>query len=119
MRMVNLTPLDESPRWFFNSGIDLEVWLPAITNHPGDGQDNDGALVAGFHAEFAPSEKHGRLMAASREMYVLLKAGLPQLKDAALASGDDPLVALCDQMAQRMAEIDAAPGHEGPDRPAW
>lgn len=119
MRTVELTPLDSSPRWYFNQCIDLEHWLPAITNHPGENQDNDGALVAAFHGEFPPSEKHGRLMAASREMYLLLKAGLPALKEQAVAQGDAQLQALCENMELRLAEIDAAPGLAGPERAAW
>ncbi len=119
MREIELVPLDESPRWYFNSSIDLEHWLPAITNHPGDGQDNDGALVAAFHDQFKPCEKHGRMMAASREMYLLLKAGLPLLRAAAVENEDKALREQCDEVARRLAEIDAAPGTEGPDRAAW
>jgi hypothetical protein len=118
-RQVELVPLDESPRWFFNRCIDLEKWLPAITNHPGESQDNDGALVAAFDSEFAPCERHGLMMAASREMYLLLKAGLPMLRRAAVENEDTALREQCDRMAARLEEIDAAPSTEGADRAAW
>lgn len=118
MRTVEITPLDSSPRWYFNQCIDLDHWLAAITNHPGESQENDGALVAAFHDQFKPSEKHGRLMAASREMYLLLKPGLDVLKAHAQASGQAQLLEQCEAMAERLAEIDAAPGDEH-DRSAW
>jgi hypothetical protein len=118
-RQIQLMPLDESPRWFFNRCIDLDKWLPAITNHSGESQDNDGALVAAFDQDCAPCERHGMMMAASREMYVLLKAGLPLLRMQAEHLHNSELLALCDAMAQRLIEIDGAAGPAGTDRPAW
>lgn len=117
-RQIQLEHPDKAPRWYFAQGIDLEHWLPAITNHPGDGQDNDGSLVAAFHAEFAPSLRHGKLMAASQEMYLLLKAGLPLLRKAAVENEDKELRQMCDDMTERLAEVDATPTDENV-RGAW
>lgn len=108
-RMVQLTHPDESPRWYFAQSIDLERWLPAITNHPGDGQENDGALVAAFDQECGPSLRHGKLLAASHEMFMLLRRGLPLLHKAAAESEDKELLALCAQVKERIEEIEATP----------
>lgn len=108
-RMVQLTHPDESPRWYFAQGLDMERWLPAITNHPGEGQDNDGALVAAFDSELGPSLRHGKLLAASQEMFQLLRRGLPLLRRQAAENEDKELLAMCAQVQERIEEIEATP----------
>lgn len=117
-RAIELAHPDHVPRWYFSEGIDLDYWLPAITTHPGDGQNNDGALIAAFHPEFAPSVRHGKLLAAAHEMFLLLKAGLPLLREAAVENEDKELRVLCDEVAERIADIESSEGDDTV-RPAW
>lgn len=118
MRTVELIAPEEADQWHFIKSLDLEVWLPAISTQPGEGQDNDGTLVCAFDQDNAPSVRHGKMMAASFSMYKLLKEGLPTLKAQAESTQNQALLEQCVKMEAQLLDIDAEP-IEDIVRPAW